>query len=157
MASKSAIGLLTNSALTLLWDYKAADFRQALRQATPDGVDIYFDNVGGTVLDAALLAMKRRGRIVCCGAVSGYDQRGPVQASPLLPGIVVTKRLRMEGFIVLDYEASNAEAEARLSDWVATGTIKAVLDVVEGLEAAPDGLVRLLAGGNRGKLVVRVS
>ena len=138
-------------------DYKAANFRQALRQATPGGVDIYFDNVGGAVLDAALLAMKQRGRIVCCGAVSGYDQRGPAQASSLLPGIVVTKRLRMEGFIVLDYEAANAEAEARLANWVAAGRIKAVLDLVEGLEAAPDGLIRLLAGGNRGKVAVLVA
>jgi NADPH-dependent curcumin reductase CurA len=136
-------------------DYKADDFRQALRDATPNGVDIYFDNVGGAILDAALLAMNQRGRIVCCGAVSGYDRRGPAQNSLLLPGIVVTKRLRMEGFIVLDY--SEAEAEARLADWVANGRLKPVVDLIEGLERAPDGLISLLAGGNRGKLAVRVA
>ncbi len=137
-------------------DYKDPDFRKALRAATPDGVDIYFDNVGGTVLEAALLAMNQRGRIVCCGAVSGYDKRGEVYGSPLIPGILVTKRLRMEGFIVLDNAMANTEAEAQLATWVAAGQLKAMMDIIDGLEGAPDGLIRLLAGGNRGKMAVRV-
>jgi len=136
-------------------DYRDPGMFKALRKACPDGVDIYFDNVGGPVLEAALFVMNERGRVVCCGAVSQYDTdsaKGPRN----LPGMVVVKRLRMEGFIVMDFAREEATAQRALEHWVGTGQIKVIEDVVEGLENAPAALIGLLAGENRGKRMVRV-
>lgn len=137
-------------------DYKAGDVAAAIRAACPEGVDVYFDNVGGVVLDGALRAMNQGGTVVCCGAVANYDIAGAPFVSPLLPGVLVSKRLRMEGFIVLDHYARRGPAEKRLAQWVAEGRVQAISDMVDGLEAAPEGLIRLLAGGNRGKMAVRL-
>lgn len=137
-------------------DYKADDFRAALKSACPDGVDVYFDNVGGQVLDAALRLMNQNGRIVCCGAVSTYDIEGKPFVSPLLPGVLVAKRLRMEGFIVLDYMQNRDAAEAEIKSWIDADTLKPIMDLENGLERAPDTLIRLLAGGNRGKVALIV-
>ncbi|MFD2855903.1 zinc-binding dehydrogenase [Seohaeicola zhoushanensis] len=126
-----------------------------MRAACPDGVDVYFDNVGGSVLEAALFAMNTRGRVVCCGAVSQYDSTAPTGPRNL-PGLVVVKRLRMEGFIVMDFAQDDAKALKALQTWVAKGQIKVFEDVVEGLENAPAALIGLLAGENRGKRMVRV-
>jgi len=137
-------------------DYKAADFDRTLAQACPEGVDLYFDNVGGRVLDVALRNMKQGGCIVCCGAVANYDIGGAPFVSPLLPGVLVGRRLRMEGFIVLDYFPRRAEAEARLRRWVQAGQLRPIVDIIDGLDAAPAALIRLLAGGNRGKAAIRL-
>ncbi len=137
-------------------DYKAGSVRRALSAACPDGIDVYFDNTGGAVLDAALSLMNLRGRIVCCGNVSQYDVEKPAPGPMAVPGLVVTKRLRMEGFIVMDFYDRRAEAEARLARWVADGRIKAVVDIVDGLDKAPEALIGLFAGKNRGKMAVRV-
>ncbi len=137
-------------------DYKAGGVRRALAAACPDGIDIYFDNTGGAVLEAALSLMNLRGRIVCCGNVSQYDVEKPAPGPMAVPGLVVTKRLRMEGFIVMDFYDRRAEAEARLARWVADGKIKAVVDIVDGLEKAPEALIGLFHGRNRGKMAVRV-
>ena len=94
------------------------------------------------MLDAALSLMNLRGRIVCCGNVSQYDVEKPAPGPMAVPGLVVTKRLRMEGFIVMDFYDRRAEAEARLARWVADGRIKAIVDVVDGLEKAPAGADR---------------
>jgi NADPH-dependent curcumin reductase CurA len=125
-------------------DYRAPGMSKALRAACPDGVDVYFDNVGGKVLEAALFSMNEKGRIVCCGAIS-------------LPGLVVVKRLRMEGFIVMDWAHNDAKALRALQTWVANGQIKVTEDIVEGLENAPQALIGLLAGDNKGKRMVRVA
>lgn len=135
-------------------DYKDEGFRAALKQASPDGIDVYFDNVGGTVLDAALRMMNIKGRIVCCGAVANYDIGGKPYVSPLLPGVLVAKRIRMEGFIVLDHMERRAAAEARMKQWIEAGTLKPVMDLSDGLEKAPETLIRLLAGGNKGKVAL---
>ena len=124
--------------------------------ACPDGIDVYFDNTGGPVLDAALSLMNLRGRIACCGNVSQYDVEKPAPGPMAVPGLVVTKRLRMEGFIVMDFYDRRAEAEARLARWVAEGRIKAMVDIVDGLERAPEALIGLFEGKNRGKMAVRV-
>jgi hypothetical protein len=137
-------------------DYKAGGTRRALAAACPDGVDVYFDNTGGPVLEAALSLMNLRGRIVCCGNVSQYDVEKPAPGPMAVPGLVVTKRLRMEGFIVMDFYDRRAEAEARLAKWVADGQIKAIVDVVDGLENAPAALIGLFGGENRGKRAVRI-
>jgi NADPH-dependent curcumin reductase CurA len=137
-------------------DYKAGGVRRALAAACPAGIDVYFDNTGGAVLDAALSLMNLRGRIACCGNVSQYDVEKPAPGPMTVPGLVVTKRLRMEGFIVMDFFDRRAEAEARLARWVEEGRIKAIVDVVDGLEKAPQALIGLFEGRNRGKMAVRV-
>ncbi|MCB1342563.1 MAG: NADP-dependent oxidoreductase [Pseudooceanicola sp.] len=136
-------------------DYREPGLGKALRAACPDGVDIYFDNVGGTVLESALFAMNTRGRVVCCGAVSQYDSTAP-SGPRNLPGLVVVKRLRMEGFIVMDFAQDDAKALKALQTWVGNGQIKVFEDVIEGLENAPQALIGLLSGDNRGKRMVRV-
>ncbi len=136
-------------------DYRAPGLGKAIRAACPDGVDVYFDNVGGDVLEAALFAMNERGRVVCCGAISQYDSGQPTGPRNL-PGLVVVKRLRMEGFIVMDFARDDATAVRALQTWVANGQIKVTEDIVEGLENAPAALIGLLAGDNKGKRMVRV-
>ncbi|MBY0322307.1 MAG: NADP-dependent oxidoreductase [Reyranella sp.] len=137
-------------------DYKAGGVFRALRAVCPNGVDVYFDNTGGPVLEAALSLMNLRGRIVCCGNVSQYDVEKPAPGPMAVPGLVVTKRLRLEGFIVMDFYDQRAEAEARLARWVEEGKIKAIVDVVDGLDKAPQALIGLFEGRNKGKMAVRV-
>lgn len=137
-------------------DYQAPDFKRQLREACPDGIDIYFDNVGGDVLEACLFAMNLHGRIVNCGAVSQYDGEAPRHGPRGIPGIIVTRRLTMRGFIVTDFDDRRDEALKDLQGWVATGAIKVHDEIVEGLENLPAALVGLLRGDNRGKRMVRV-
>lgn len=137
-------------------DYRAGGLFHALRAACPDGVDVYFDNVGGKVLETALFLMNAHGRVACCGAVSQYDTAAP--AGPRnLPGLAVVKRLRLEGFIVMDFADRDAEAERELQAWVESGALRVTEDIVDGLENAPQALIGLLAGENRGKRMVRVA
>ncbi len=137
-------------------DYKTEPFRKRIAELAPDGVDIYFDNVGGAVLEAALFNMALRGRIVCCGAISQYDTTE--MTSPRgVPGIHVFKRLRMEGFIVMDFADKDAEAERDMGRWFAEGKMVVEEDILDGLESAPQGLIGLLAGDNRGKRMIRVA
>jgi NADPH-dependent curcumin reductase CurA len=136
-------------------DYRDPAWSKALKAACPEGIDIYFDNVGGSVLETVLFRMNERGRIVCCGAVSQYDSTRP-SGPRNLPGMIVVKRLRMEGFIVMDFAADDAKAVRAMQNWVASGAIKVQEDIVEGLENAPAALIGLLAGDNRGKRMVRV-
>jgi NADPH-dependent curcumin reductase CurA len=137
-------------------DYKAGGVFRALRAVCPNGIDVYFDNTGGPVLEAALSLMNLRGRIVCCGNVSQYDVEKPAPGPMAVPGLVVTKRLRLEGFIVMDFYDQRAEAEARLARWVEEGKIKAIVDIVDGLDKAPQALIGLFEGRNKGKMAVRV-
>ena len=136
-------------------DYRDPKMFKALRAACPNGVDVYFDNVGGAVLETALFVMNERGRVVCCGAISQYDTTAP-SGPRNLPGLVVVKRLRMEGFIVMDFAHDDAKALRALQSWVASGHIKVQEHVYDGLENAPAALIGLLAGENRGKCMVRV-
>ena len=137
-------------------DYKAGGVRRALREACPDGVNVYFDNVGGDVFEAALFNMANHGRIVCCGAVSAYDDVPPPHGPRGVPGLIVTKRLRVEGFVVMDFYAARDAALAELHGWVESGQLKVVEDVIDGLENLPVALIGLLAGENRGKRMVKV-
>jgi NADPH-dependent curcumin reductase CurA len=137
-------------------DYRSGNFFRELKAACPDGIDVYFDNVGGKILETALFQMNMKGRVVCCGAVSQYDSddsTGPRN----LPGIVVVKRLRMQGFIYFDYADVDEAAERDLAKWLKDGKLKVTDDIVEGLENAPRALIGLLAGQNRGKRMVRVA
>lgn len=137
-------------------DYRAGSLFKDLKAACPEGIDVYFDNVGGKVLETVLFQMNLKGRVACCGAVSQYDGQAP-SGPRNLPGLVVVKRLRMEGFIVMDFADQDKGAIAALENWVQAGQIHVAEDIVEGLAGAPAALVGLLAGENRGKRMVRVS
>jgi NADPH-dependent curcumin reductase CurA len=138
-------------------NYKDDDFRGALKRACPDGIDVYFDNVGGDVLGNALFRMNTGGRIVCCGVVSQYDTANPAPGPRGVPGLLVNKRLRMQGFLVFDYVKRFAEARAELAGWIEQGQLQVLEDRFDGLEQAPRALVDLLAGGNVGKRIVHVA
>ncbi|MHA7901598.1 MAG: NADP-dependent oxidoreductase [Henriciella sp.] len=137
-------------------DYKAGPLAADLKAACPDGIDIYFDNVGGKVLETVLFQMNLKGRIVCCGVVSQYNTKNPVGPRNL-PGLLIAKRLRMEGFIALDFREFEAQAEVDLADWVQRGQLTVIEDIIDGLENAPRALIGLLNGENRGKRMIRVA
>lgn len=138
-------------------DYKAGNLFKALRAEAPNGIDVYFDNVGGDVFEAALFNMNTFGRIACCGAVSGYDGAAPPAGPRGVPGLIVTKRLNVRGFIVSDFYDKRDAALAELQGWVESGQLKVREDVLEGLESLPAALIGLLAGENVGKRMVKVS
>jgi NADPH-dependent curcumin reductase CurA len=138
-------------------DHKAGAVRAALREACPQGIDVYFDNVGGDILQDCLVEMANYGRIVCCGSVSTYDGAAPAHGPRGVPGLLVTKRLSMTGFIVSDHNDRREAALAELKGWVESGRLKVVEDVIDGLETLPSALVGLLAGENRGKRMVKVA
>lgn len=137
-------------------DYKDGGYFKALKAAAPQGVDVYFDNVGGDILEAAISQMNLRGRIACCGAISQYDGVPSAHGPRGVPGLVVVKRLRMEGFIVMDFMDQRDAALADLQSWVSSGKLKVQEDVIEGFENTPRALIGLLAGENRGKRMVKV-
>jgi NADPH-dependent curcumin reductase CurA len=120
-------------------------------------VDVYFDNTGGPILEAVLSRMNLNGRIVCCGVVSQYDTANPASGPRGIPGLLVTKRIKMQGFIVMDYVKLLPQAEKDLAKWMAEGKLKVAEDIIDGLDQAPAGLVGLLAGENRGKRMIRVA
>jgi NADPH-dependent curcumin reductase CurA len=138
------------------FNYKDAPVSEQLRRAAPDGIDVYFDNVGGDHLEAALLALRNYGRVAMCGAVSLYNATEPSPGPRNLPLIVVAKRLTLRGFIVSDHfdrmPAFAQEAGALLRE----GKIRYRETVVEGLEHAPDAFIGLLRGENVGKMVVQL-
>ena len=140
------------------FNYRAAgdDILAALQQAAPQGLDIYFDNVGGRVLEAALDHANLRARVVICGMISQYNlTREDTPGIRNLPHIN-RKRIRMEGFIVSDHEDRRAEFEADMIGWLKSGAIQYRVDVAEGLENAPAAMIAMLKGENFGKQVVKV-
>jgi NADPH-dependent curcumin reductase len=136
-------------------DYKSEDVGEALREQCPEGIDVYFDNVGGEILDAALARLARGARVPLCGAISQYnnleDVKGPSNYMSLL-----VNRARMEGFVVLDYMGRAPEAVREMAGWVAEGKLIAREDVVEGFDGFPEALQKLFRGENIGKLVLKV-
>jgi NADPH-dependent curcumin reductase CurA len=138
-------------------NYKTEQVRASLKEHCPRGIDVYFDNTGGEILEAALFRMNPHGRVVCCGAVSQYDTATPAPGPRGVPGLIVTKRLRVEGFLVTDFFRKRAEATEQLARWLAEGQLVVREEILEGLEAAPRGLIGLLHGENIGKRMVRVA
>ncbi len=136
-------------------DYKAEPVARRLGELCPDGIDVFFDNVGGEILDAALASLALRGRVVICGAISGYNEKTPPPGPRNYLSLLV-RRGRMEGFIILDYWDRAAEAVAALSRWVEEGKIHHEEDIQEGLENAPKTLLRLFEGRNRGKQLLKI-
>jgi len=138
-------------------NYKVEKLAGALKRHCRGGVDVFFDNTGGKILEAALFRMNQRGRVVCCGVVSQYDTDRPAPGPRGVPGLLVTKRLRMEGFIVMDFFAQREVATERLASWLESGELVAREDILEGIETAPRGLIGLLRGENLGKRMVRLA
>jgi NADPH-dependent curcumin reductase CurA len=138
-------------------DYKSGALFKSLKAAAPNGIDVYFDNVGGDIFEACLAQMNLRGRIACCGAVSQYDMAPPASGPRGVPGLIVVKRLTVQGFIVTDFFDQRERAIADLQSWVNSGKLKVQEDIIDGLENTPQALIGLLAGENRGKRMVRVA
>jgi NADPH:quinone reductase len=136
-------------------DYKEEDFWSGLKEACPDGVDVYFDNVGGDVSSAVYRRLNIGARIVICGQISQYNLERPEPT--FHPSLLIVYRARMEGFLVTDYAHRFDEAAARLARWVAEGKIRWREDVTEGLENAPAAFMGMLRGENRGKALVKVA
>ncbi len=137
-------------------DYKSENVAAALRDTCPDRIDVYFDNVGGDILDAALTRLHRGARVVICGAVSQYNStegpRGPRNYMALL-----VDRATMTGFLVFDFASRYAEGTAQLGEWVRSGQLKHREDVLAGFERFPEALLRLFSGQNQGKQVLQVA
>ena len=136
-------------------DYREPDLEGRLRAASPNGVDLYFDNVGGAVLDAALASIAMHGRVVLCGAISQYNESGRPRGVANTP-MLIMRRASMSGFIVLDFAARFGEAQAVLVAMVRDGTLRHREHLIYGLERAPEALNLLFAGANHGKTLVVV-
>jgi len=136
-------------------DYKAGNLHARLKEQCPAGVDVYFDNVGGDILDAVLTRINRGARIAICGAISQYNTttgiKGPANYLSLL-----VNRARMEGFVVFDFAARYGEAAKQMAGWLAQGKLKSKEHIVEGIETFPETLLMLFTGKNYGKLIIKV-
>lgn len=132
------------------------DFRAQFRAATPDRINVYFDNTGGEILGSALFRMATFGRIVCCGAVSAYDTANPGPSPRGLPGLLVNNQVRMQGFLVFSYTDRYDEARARMRAWIDAGSLVPRHVTYEGLESAGGAFVDLLAGRTVGTTIVRL-
>jgi len=132
-------------------DYKSERVSRRIRDLCPDGIDVFFDNVGGEILDSALARINIGARVVICGAISQYNNTGPVQGPKNYLSLLV-RRARMEGFLVLDYLHRSAEAIEPMARWAHAGQLKWRETVLEGLEAFPDALGRLFTGQKIGKI-----
>ena len=136
-------------------DYKSEDVRTSLHKHCPDGIHVYFDNVGGAILEAALANLARGARIVICGAISQYNNTGPMTGPRNYMSLLVN-RASMKGMLVFDYVDRFAQAGAQMAAWMAAGKLKSREHIVEGLATFPESLLKLFAGENEGKLMLKV-
>lgn len=137
-------------------DYKSEDVKEGLKRHCPKGIDVYFDNVGGEILDAALSRLAMHARIVICGAISQYNNTEPVRGPANYLSLLVN-RASMTGMVVFDYASRYAEAATEMAGWMQQGKLKTREDIVEGLETFPETLLKLFKGENTGKLVLKVA
>ncbi|PTL81512.1 NADP-dependent oxidoreductase [Vitiosangium sp. GDMCC 1.1324] len=137
-------------------DYKSEDVKKALKAHCPKGVNVYFDNVGGDILDAVLTQLAMHARIIICGAISQYNATGPMKGPSNYMSLLVN-RASMTGMVVFDYAARYGEAAREMAGWMAAGKLKSREDIVQGLETFPDTLLKLFKGENTGKLVLQVA
>jgi NADPH-dependent curcumin reductase CurA len=137
-------------------DYRAGDVKKALAQHCPKGIDVYFDNVGGEILDAALARLAMHARIVICGAISQYNSTTPMQGPSNYMSLLVN-RASMTGMVVFDYADRYREAAQAMAGWMAAGKLKSREEIVTGFERFPEALLMLFRGENTGKLVLKVA
>jgi NADPH-dependent curcumin reductase len=137
-------------------DYKSEKLPAALHEHCPKGIDVYFDNVGGEILDAVLAQINLGARIAICGAISQYNNTTPIKGPSNSLSLLVN-RATMRGFLVFDYASRYAEAGREMAGWLASGKLKSREDIVEGLQAFPETLLKLFKGENNGKLMIKVA
>ncbi len=137
-------------------NHTSGDLRKQLKETCPQGVDIYFDNVGGDILDTTLSVMNTFGRVVVCGLISQYNATEPVPG-PYNFAMVISKRLKIQGFIATDFGKRVKEMISYFSNWYREGRLTYRVDLVQGLEEAPIAINRLFNGTNNGKLIVQIS
>lgn len=137
-------------------DHRAEDWSEQLKAATPDGIDVDFENVGGKIMDAIFTRLNLHARIALCGLISGYNESAPPPGSRETFGNLLVKRATLQGFIILDHFGKLAEVSAQLAEWIADGSLEPLETVVEGFEQLPSAINMLFDGTNVGKLVVRV-
>jgi NADPH-dependent curcumin reductase CurA len=135
-------------------DYKAGSVLKGLAEAAPDGIDVYFDNVGGDHLDAAFALARNNARFAICGMIEGYNAKEPMALRFIQR--VIAARIQLKGFIVFDYFPRMAEFYAEMAPWLADGTVKSRETVADGLEHTPDAFLGLFSGANTGKMLVRL-
>jgi NADPH-dependent curcumin reductase CurA len=135
-------------------DYKNDDIGKALTKHCPKGIDVYFDNVGGDILDLCLARLARRARVIICGAISQYNNTGPVKGPANYLSLLVNNA-RMEGFVVFNYAARYGEGARDMATWLGEGRLKSREDIVDGIEKFPETLLKLFSGENFGKLMIK--
>ena len=153
--SEEKLAWLLELGFDAAFDYHERPVRDALRELAPDGIDVYFDNVGGDHLEAAIGALRNYGRIVACGSVARYNDVEP-SAGPRNMFMVVTKRLRIQGYIISDHYDRFREFHERAGDWVRNGRLRYRETVIDGIENAPRAFLGLFRGENIGKMLVKV-
>lgn len=136
-------------------DYKNEDVLAGLKRECPKGVDVYFDNVGGDILDAVLSRLNYKARVIICGAISQYNNKEAVKGPANYLSLLVN-RARMEGFVVMDYADRFVEAGQEMAGWLDKSQLISKEDIVEGLETFPESLLKLFSGENFGKLILKV-
>lgn len=157
VGSQAKVDWLRNEVgIDAAFNYKEVDSLKAeLGRQCPNGIDIYFENVGGEHLEAALTHMNQNGRIPVCGMISQYNAT-EATPGPNNLGLIIGKRLKLQGYIVSDYRARTAEFYADMKDWIAAGHIKSQETIVEGIENAPNAFIGLFTGENMGKMLVKL-
>jgi NADPH-dependent curcumin reductase CurA len=137
-------------------DHRAEDWHAQLKAATPDGIDVDFENVGGKIMDAVFARLNLHARIALCGLISGYNESAPPPGPRETFGNLLVKRATLQGFIILDHFDKLAKVSAQLAEWIADGSLEPLETVVEGFEELPRAINMLFDGTNVGKLIVRV-
>ncbi len=137
-------------------DYKNENMYAGLKNNCPDGVDVYFDNVGGEILDAALARINRNARIVICGAISQYNNTTPIKGPSNYLSLLVN-RAKMQGMVVFDYQNRYMEAAMQMATWIAEGKLKSKEHIEHGIENFPEVLMQLFTGNKTGKLILKVN
>jgi NADPH-dependent curcumin reductase len=148
--------LVSDLGFDAIIDYKSEDVTEALRKTCPQGINIYFDNVGGDILEAALANLARGARVVICGAISQYNNTGPVHGPSNYLSLLVS-RATMKGMLVFDYAERYAEAAKEMAGWMVAGKLKSREHIVDGIETFPDTFLKLFRGENLGKLILKVA
>lgn len=151
---KDKCDFVTSLGADAVVDYKAGPIAKLLREAAPDGIDVYFDNVGGSHLDAAFARARLHARFALCGMIEGYNSAEPDAFHYIIR--IIAMRIRVQGFLYGDYVPRLAEFHRDMGEWVASGKVRAHETVVDGLEKMPDAFLGLFTGANTGKMLVRV-
>ena len=136
-------------------DYKSDNLLRVLKTSCPDGVDVFFDNVGGDILNLVLTQINMNARVVICGAISQYNNTTPIKGPDNYLSLLVN-RARMQGFIVFDFASQYGEAAKQMGQWLAEGKLKSKEHIVEGIDTFPETLLMLFSGENFGKLMLKV-